>query len=66
MFAEIQRRGGIDDAEMAQVFNLGLGMVVVVPPDDVSRTLSVLREQGHAAAEVGRITAGGARQVRLV
>jgi len=66
VFSEIQRRGGIDDAEMAQVFNLGLGMVVVVPPDDVTRTLSLLRDQGHAAAEVGRILAGGDRQVRLL
>jgi phosphoribosylformylglycinamidine cyclo-ligase len=66
VFAEIQRRGAIDDAEMARVFNLGLGMVVVVPPDDVARTLAVLRERGHAGVEVGRVVAGGTRQVRLL
>jgi phosphoribosylformylglycinamidine cyclo-ligase len=65
VFAEIQRRGGIDDAEMARVFNLGLGMVIVVPPDDVARTLSLLRDRGHAAVEVGRIVAGGSRRVHL-
>jgi phosphoribosylaminoimidazole (AIR) synthetase len=51
---------------MARVFNLGLGMVVVVPPDDVARTLSLLRDRGHAAVEVGTIVAGGSRRVRLV
>jgi phosphoribosylformylglycinamidine cyclo-ligase len=66
VFAEIQRLGGVADAEMDRVFNLGLGMVVVVPPSDVSRTLGVLRSHGHAAAEVGRVVAGGSRQVRLV
>jgi phosphoribosylformylglycinamidine cyclo-ligase len=66
VFSEIQRRGGVASAEMDRVFNLGLGMVVVVPPSDVSRTLAVLRSHGHAAAEVGRVVAGGSRQVRFV
>jgi phosphoribosylformylglycinamidine cyclo-ligase len=61
VFGEIQRLGAIDDEEMARVFNLGLGMVVVVPPDDVARTLGLLADAGHAAAEVGRLEpAGGA------
>jgi phosphoribosylformylglycinamidine cyclo-ligase len=34
IFDEIRHAGGIDDDEMAQVFNLGIGMVVVVPADD--------------------------------
>ena len=65
VFTEIQRRGDIDDTEMARVFNLGIGMVVVVPPNDVSRTLGLLHDAGHAAVEVGRLVAGGSRQVRL-
>ena len=35
IFAEIQRLGDVDDDEMARVFNLGLGMVLVVAPDGV-------------------------------
>ena len=67
MFAEIQRLGGIDDAEMARVFNLGLGMVAVVPAADAGRTLALLRDAGHAAVEVGRLTAatGEGREVEL-
>jgi phosphoribosylformylglycinamidine cyclo-ligase len=72
VFAEIQRLGEVADDEMARVFNLGLGMVVVVPADDAARALSVLRAAGHAAVEVGRLVeargdAGGAggREVRL-
>lgn len=69
VFTEIQRHGEVSDDEMARVFNLGLGMVVVVPPDDAGRALAVLREAGHAAVEVGRLTettgAGPGREVHL-
>jgi phosphoribosylformylglycinamidine cyclo-ligase len=68
VFTEIQRRGEVADAEMARVFNLGLGMVVVVPPSDAGRTLALLRGAGHAAAEVGRLVPapdGAGREVRL-
>jgi phosphoribosylformylglycinamidine cyclo-ligase len=68
VFAEIQRHGEVADDEMARVFNLGLGMVVVVPPADVARALAILRGAGHAAVEVGRLVAasdGEGREVHL-
>jgi phosphoribosylformylglycinamidine cyclo-ligase len=68
VFTEIQRHGDVADEEMARVFNLGLGMVVVVPPGDVGRTLALLRGAGHAAAEVGRLVPaadGAGREVHL-
>ena len=53
----------------ARAFNLGLGMVVVVPPGDAGRTLALLRGAGHAAAEVGRLVPrrlrGAGREVHL-
>jgi phosphoribosylformylglycinamidine cyclo-ligase len=60
VFAEIQRLGGIGEDEMARVFNLGVGMVAVVPSDDSARALALLREAGHAAAEIGRLSASEA------
>jgi phosphoribosylaminoimidazole (AIR) synthetase len=65
VFVEIQRRGAVDDAEMARVFNLGIGMVLVVAPDDVARTRAVLEDSGYAAAEIGHLVADGTRQVRF-
>jgi phosphoribosylformylglycinamidine cyclo-ligase len=59
VFGEIQRLGEIDDDEMARVFNLGLGMIVVVPRSDAFRALDVLRDAGHrGAAEVGELVEG--------
>ena len=36
IFGEVQRAGGISDDEMARVFNLGIGMVAVVPAEEAS------------------------------
>ncbi|MET0904095.1 MAG: phosphoribosylformylglycinamidine cyclo-ligase [Acidimicrobiales bacterium] len=61
IFGEIQRFGEVSDDEMRKVFNLGVGMVVVVAPEEAHRTLDLLRTEGHRATELGRITAGHGR-----
>jgi len=63
IFGELQRLGEISDEEMRHVFNLGLGMVVAVPPDDLFRTLDLLRAGGHRANQVGEVVAGGGQVV---
>ncbi|MEY2464809.1 MAG: phosphoribosylformylglycinamidine cyclo-ligase, partial [Acidimicrobiaceae bacterium] len=60
----IQSLGDVSDSEKAKVFNLGLGMILVVPPDDPFRAIDVLRSHGHAARRIGQIEAGDGR-VRL-
>ncbi len=65
IFGEIQRLGQVAPEEMDRVFNLGLGMIVVVPPGDAFKALDLARSQGHRAVEVGRIVAGDGT-VRLV
>ena len=51
LFQLIQRVGQIDDAEMAHVFNLGLGMLVVTPLEQASLALQALGE-GRIVGEV--------------
>jgi phosphoribosylformylglycinamidine cyclo-ligase len=58
IFSEIQRLGEVSDDEMAKVFNLGIGMVVVVAREEAHRTLDLLRTEGHRATEIGEIVAG--------
>lgn len=65
IFQEIQQIGEIPDAEMASTFNLGLGMIVVVPPSDVYKALDVLRTAGHRAVQVGEVVDGGHQKVHL-
>ena len=62
IFSEIQRLGDIDDDEMARVFNLGLGMVLVVAPDAVGAALAALvGRRRQEASVVGRIVEGTGR-----
>ncbi len=65
IFAEIQRAGEVADQEMARVFNLGLGMVVIVAREDAYRAIDVLRPAGVRAVEVGEVV-GGTGTVRGV
>ncbi len=58
IFGEIQRLGEVADEEMARVFNLGIGMVVAVPPGDVHHSLDLARAAGHLAVEIGEVVAG--------
>jgi phosphoribosylformylglycinamidine cyclo-ligase len=61
VFGELRRLGSITDEEMARVFNLGIGMIVVVAADDSHRALDVLRANGHRAVEIGEIRRGEGR-----
>lgn len=65
IFAEIQDLGEVGDDEMARVFNLGIGMVLVVGVDDAFRAVDTLRSHGHQARVIGQVERGD-RKVRLV
>ena len=55
VFDWLQRLGGVSDAEMDSTFNMGLGMVAMVPPAAVTEALALLAARGVPAWEVGRI-----------
>jgi phosphoribosylformylglycinamidine cyclo-ligase len=61
IFDEIQAAGAVDEDEMAQVFNLGLGMLAVVPGNAIDAALDAIRGTGHDAWPVGEITPGHGR-----
>lgn len=50
IFELIQEVGGIDSAEMFRVFNMGLGMLVILPPDQLDRAQAVLPELDHVGS----------------
>ena len=61
----IQRVGKVDREEMYRVFNMGIGMVVVVKKQDVEKSISLLRKTGSKPVIVGWIEKGN-RSVRLI
>jgi phosphoribosylformylglycinamidine cyclo-ligase len=56
IFAAI-REAGVEDLEMQRTFNLGLGMIAVVPVGSVPACLALLHGHGIAATVVGEIVA---------
>jgi phosphoribosylformylglycinamidine cyclo-ligase len=58
VFSELQRIGDVSTDEMRKVFNLGIGMVVVVPPEAAHGAIDTLRTAGHFARVVGEVVPG--------
>jgi phosphoribosylformylglycinamidine cyclo-ligase len=58
IFDLIAERGDVKREEMFRTFNMGLGMIAVVAPGDVSAALRLLGERKRPAWEVGRIERG--------
>lgn len=55
VFALIAQRGRIERAEMEHTFNMGVGMVAVLGPDDVDRALAMLTARHVPAWVLGEI-----------
>jgi phosphoribosylformylglycinamidine cyclo-ligase len=54
----LQAQGRIEPAEMARTFNCGIGMAVVVAPDDADAVVHALTAAGEAVHRIGRIEPG--------
>ncbi|MBR2986583.1 MAG: phosphoribosylformylglycinamidine cyclo-ligase [Clostridia bacterium] len=55
IFKLIAEVGGIDERDMFNTFNMGVGMSVVVAKEDVEKTLSILKANGEDAYVIGEI-----------
>jgi phosphoribosylformylglycinamidine cyclo-ligase len=55
VFGWLMRTGGVAEAEMARVFNCGLGMVAVAAPEDAEPLAALLAAHGERVYRVGRI-----------
>ncbi|PYK51316.1 MAG: phosphoribosylformylglycinamidine cyclo-ligase [Verrucomicrobia bacterium] len=60
IFQILQQNGNVDAQEMYQVFNMGIGMVVIVARQDAQRAKSIL-----SAKRIGRIERGRGKAVLL-
>lgn len=64
LFTWLQQLGAVTDEEMHRVFNLGVGMVLVVAPAQADATLAALTRKGWPKATViGRVEKGRGKSV---
>ncbi len=55
IFDRVQTTGRVERAEMLRTFNLGVGMVALLPGADLERARQILAERGIASFEIGRV-----------
>ncbi len=58
IFRLIQKLGGIDERDMFNTFNMGVGMSLVVAAEDVEMTIRTLKENGEDAVILGSCIEG--------
>ena len=55
IFRMIQELGSVDDVEMYRVFNMGIGMIAVVSPNDAERATSLLAQVSIEVTRMGEV-----------
>ena len=58
LFDLIQKNGNIEEHMMYNTFNMGLGMVIAVNPQDVDATMKAIEDAGDKCYVVGNIVEG--------
>jgi phosphoribosylformylglycinamidine cyclo-ligase len=59
VFGMIAQRGRVERAEMEKTFNMGVGMVAVVAPEDTDRALAILTARHLSCWTAGTVKKGG-------
>ncbi len=63
VFEVIEREGGVSFEEMHRVFNMGIGMVVIVGAGDLPRVAKIWSDAGRHFYAVGNVVPGSRRAV---
>lgn len=58
LFNVMQREGGINEHDMFNTFNMGVGMVLTVAPEDADKAIAILQAHGEDAYRLGTIVDG--------
>ena len=58
IFQMLAAKGGVPEEELYQVFNMGIGMVVVTTADKADAVLRAIRAEKHAAWMIGEVVKG--------
>lgn len=64
IFECLEKWGGIPHREMFNIFNMGIGMVIVLDSSEASKAISILESSGHKASVIGEVTEGGSVTIK--
>ncbi len=63
LFEHLQQLGHVDQEEMFRTFNMGIGLIAVVPAAEVKKSKAILNRANERHVILGRIVGKGSRKV---
>ena len=58
IFKLLQKVGNVDERDMFNTFNMGVGMSIVVAPENADKALKILNDMGEDAYVIGKVIKG--------
>ncbi len=65
VFSLIQKMGNVELKEMYRTFNMGIGMVLIISPEEEAQLLEDIQREGQKGWSLGEVTSGD-REVKIV
>ena len=65
IFKLIQKTGNIPERDMYNTFNMGIGMAIIVPKEQVQEALDILKAEGETAYEIGEVVEGS-KEINII
>ena len=65
IFNLIKEAGNIPEKDMYNTFNMGIGMAIIVPKEQVEKALEILKEQGEEAYLIGDVVEGN-KEINII
>jgi phosphoribosylformylglycinamidine cyclo-ligase len=65
IFSLIQKLGDVSDAEMFQVYNMGIGFCIIVPAEAAEHALAIIQAHGKRAYKIGHAVLDERRRVHI-
>ena len=63
LFKFIHHKGKIDIDEMYRVFNMGIGYMIIISPNDADQTINILKKNKQKSIIIGKIIKGNGETV---
>ncbi len=58
VFGLLEKLGEVPHREMFNIFNMGIGMVLAVRPEDAEKVIAILEANGEKASVIGKVVEG--------
>ena len=56
IFRMLEKWGGVPHREMFNIYNMGIGMILVLDPSEAARAIEILESHGEKASVIGKVT----------